>query len=104
MFQAKIKIQGNFVKNGYFHIFSCYLIVSKTVYISDILMLKKKKSPNRSSCCDAADQWCLCTIRMHSGLKDPVLLQLQLGSDPWPGRSTDHGAAKKEIKQKNPLI
>lgn len=45
MFQAKIKIQGNFVKNGYFHIFSCYLIVSKTVYISDILMLKKKKNP-----------------------------------------------------------
>lgn len=47
MFQAKIKIQGNFVKNGYFHIFSCYLIVSKTVYISDILMLKKKKIPKQ---------------------------------------------------------
>ena len=29
-------------------------------------------------------------------LKDPALLQLQLGSDPWPTNSIRHGAAKKE--------
>ena len=37
----------------------------------------------------------------HSGLKDPVLLwcmlQVQLGSEPWPGSSIGCGVAKKEI-------
>ena len=46
----------------------------------------------------------------HSGLKDPALsqlqrgLQLQLGSDPWPGNSIWHGAAKKGKKKKKKKI
>ena len=42
----------------------------------------------------------------HSGFKDPGLLQLwhrlqlQLGSDPWPGNSLCCRAAKKEKKKK----
>ena len=44
-------------------------------------------------------------------VKDPLLLQLQLqlrsrlrlGSDPWPGNSICHGAAKKK-KKKNTIV
>ena len=32
-------------------------------------------------------------------VKDPVLLQLWLGSDPWPGNSICHRVAKKRKKK-----
>ena len=60
------------------------------------------------------DQWHLWSTgtqvqspAQHSGLKDPGLLQLQhrlqlqLGSDPWPGNSICCRVAKKERKNNN---
>ena len=51
------------------------------------------------------DQQCLGSARMRvqclaQWVKDPAMLQLQLGSDPWPGNSICPGAAKNEKKKK----
>ena len=35
-----------------------------------------------------------------SGVEDLVLLQLWLGSDPWPRNSICHGVAEKEKRKK----
>ena len=37
-------------------------------------------------------------------VKDPGLLQLQLGSDPWPGNSMCHRAAKKRKNYLCPIV
>ena len=54
------------------------------------------------------DQQCLGSARMRvqclaQWVKDPAMLQLQLGSDPWPGNSICPGAAKNEKKKKSAL-
>ena len=53
------------------------------------------------------DRWHLCSSRMqvrsiaqHSGLKDLAFLQQWLKSNPWPGISICHRAAKKEERKK----
>ena len=69
---------------------------------------KKKKVPAVSQ----QVGWRLCSAGtgsipgLHSGLKDPALpqflhrSQLHLESDPWPGNSIGHKAAKTEKKKK----
>ena len=50
---------------------------------------------------------CQLHLSLAQWVKDPVLpqlhlrSQLQLGSDPWPGNSICHRAAKKKKKKKN---
>ena len=67
--------------------------------------LKKKKERKRRGV-PAVVQWDgqhLCSARTqvpsparHSGLKDPVLLQLRLRFDLWPGNTRGHRAAKNK--------
>ena len=72
---------------------------------------KKKKKNLGVPAVSQRDGQHLCSARTqvqslawHSGLKDPVLLQLlylKLGSNPWPENSVHHGLAKKKKKKKN---
>ena len=65
--------------------------------------VKKRRAPTGARW----DQQLFCRTRKkvwspawHSGFKDPALPQLWLGSNPWPGNSVCHRAAKKERKKR----